>query len=363
MKWKEQMLHLRAYQPGKSIEDVKMQYNLDKIIKLASNENPYGYSPNVDHVLTNLDLSYSFYPDGNASTLRAVTASHLHVDENQLIFTNGTDELVQIISRAILAPGKNTVMASPTFPQYKHAAMMEGAEIREVALTNGFHDLENMLSAIDDSTAIVWICNPNNPTGSYIPEMEIRHFVERVPSDVLVVLDEAYFDYVTESYNSLSFIQEFPNLIIMRTFSKIYGLASFRVGYGIASPTTIQTLEPIRLPFNTNVLGQIAATAALSDQEFVARCRVRNTVELEKYYTFCDENNLSYFPSQGNFILINFGRDADEVAECLLAKGLIVRSGKSLGFPTSVRISVGKEEQNEQVRSALKEIMTEKIAK
>ncbi|WP_047983325.1 histidinol-phosphate transaminase [Ornithinibacillus californiensis] len=363
MKWKEQMLHLRAYQPGKSIEDVKKLYGLKEIIKLASNENSYGYSPYVDDALNNLDVSYTIYPDGNASTLRTATASLLHLDEKQLIFSNGTDELVQIISRAMLEPGRNTVMASPTFPQYKHAAIMEGAETREVALTNGFHDLDNMLKAMDVNTAIVWICNPNNPTGCYIPEMEIRHFLERVPSDVLVVLDEAYFDYVTQSYDSLSFIQEFPNLIIMRTFSKIYGLASFRVGYGISSPAIIQTLEPIRLPFNTNVLGQIAATAALSDQEFVARCRVRNTVELEKYYAFCDENNLSYFPSQGNFILINFGRDADEVAEWLLAKGLIVRSGKSLGFPTSVRITIGREDQNEQVRSALKELMTEEIAK
>lgn len=361
MKWKEQILHLRAYQPGKSIEAVKKQYNLEEIIKLASNENPYGYSPCVDQALVNDISSYTFYPDGSAAVLKASLSSHLNIDENQLLITNGTDEMIQIISRAMLEPGKNTVMASTTFPQYRHAAIIEGAEVREVELVNGSHDLDHMLTKIDDQTAIVWVCNPNNPTGTYMPEEEIRQFLEQVPNDVLVVLDEAYQEYVTEPSNSLSLIHEFSNLIIMRTFSKIYGLASFRIGYGISTTTTIQSLEPVRLPFNTNVLGQLTATAALSDQDFVKSCRMKNATELQKYYAFCEEFNLPYFPSQGNFILINVDRDADEVAEFLLTKGLIVRSGKSLGFPASVRITIGKEEQNEKVRNALKELITEKV--
>ncbi|MEN2467872.1 histidinol-phosphate transaminase [Ornithinibacillus sp. FSL M8-0202] len=361
MKWKEQILPLRAYQPGKSIDTVKKQYHLEEIIKLASNENPYGYSPSVDQALLNGDSSYTFYPDGSAADLKSTLASHLHVEENQLLITNGTDELIQIISRAMLEPGKNTVMAACTFPQYKHAAIIEGAEVREVELVNGFHDLNKMLTKLDDQTAIVWVCNPNNPTGTYIPEEEIRRFLLQVPSDVLVVLDEAYQEYVTEPSNSLSLTQQFSNLIIMRTFSKIYGLASFRIGYGISTSTTIQFLEPVRLPFNTNVLGQLAATAALSDQDFVQNCRAQNTAELQQYYGFCEEHNLPYFPSQGNFILINVKRDADEVAEYLLTKGLIVRSGKSLGFPTSIRITIGKKEQNEKVRNALQELITEKV--
>ncbi|WP_163969648.1 histidinol-phosphate transaminase [Oceanobacillus halotolerans] len=361
MKWKEQILDLGAYQPGKSIEEVKKQYQLESIIKLASNENPYGCSPHVDEALKQMDSSFMLYPDGNASQLREATASHLGVDEKQLIFTNGTDELVQVISRAMLEPGKNTVMASPTFPQYKQAAIIEGAEVREVELVNGDHDLAEMLSAIDEDTAIVWVCSPNNPTGIYIPESEIRDFLRQVPSDVLVVLDEAYYEYVTDPYDSLSLIDTFPNLIITRTFSKIYGLASFRVGYGIASENIIQQLEPVRLPFNTNVLGQRAATTAITDQAFVEGCRKKNTAELEKYYTFCKDHQLDYFPSQGNFILIDFHLDGDEVTEFLLTKGLIVRSGKALGFPTSVRITVGQEEHNEQVRSAIKELITEKV--
>ncbi|MFZ3578449.1 histidinol-phosphate transaminase [Virgibacillus sp. DJP39] len=357
MKWKEQILNLRAYQPGKSIDEVKKQYQLDSIIKLASNENPYGHSPNVDHVLNEFDSSYMLYPDGNASSIREATALALDVDEKQLIFTNGTDELVQVISRAMLEQGKNTVMATPTFPQYKHAAIIEGAEVREVGLADGNHDLNKMLSEIDKDTAIVWVCSPNNPTGSYIPKDELIHFLERVPSDVLVVLDEAYFEYVTDPFDSLPLIEKFSNLVIMRTFSKIYGLASFRIGYGISTLKNIQALEPIRLPFNTNVLGQLAATAAISDQDFVNQCSKKNSDELEKYYSFCEENNLHYFPSEGNFILIDFQRDGDEVAEFLLSKGLIVRSGKSLGFPTSARITIGLEKQNEQVRSVLNEFI------
>lgn len=357
MKWKKQILNLQAYQPGKSIEEVKKQYQLDSIVKLASNENPYGYSPKVDTALNEFESSYVLYPDGNASQIREATASLLGVNEKQLIFSNGTDELIQIISRAMLEQGKNTVMATPTFPQYKHNAIIEGAEIREVELVNGNHDLENMLSVIDENTAIVWVCSPNNPTGNYIPKDELRSFLERVPSDVLVVLDEAYYEYVNDSYNSLPFLTEFPNLIIMRTFSKIYGLASFRVGYGISSAENIQRLESARPPFNTNVLGQLAASVAITDQDFVERSRRRNSEEREKYYRFCLENGLDYYRSQGNFILIDFGRDGDEVTKFLLSKGLIVRSGKALGFPTCVRITIGLEEQNERVRTALKEIM------
>ncbi|WP_404452238.1 histidinol-phosphate transaminase [Virgibacillus necropolis] len=357
MKWKKQILDLQAYQPGKSIDEVKKQYQLDSIVKLASNENPFGYPSAVDQALKEFHSSFMLYPDGGAIKLREATASLLGVDNNQLIFTNGTDELVQIISRALLEPGKNTVMATPTFPQYKHNAVIEGAKIREVELVNGSHDLNEMISVIDENTAVVWVCSPNNPTGSYIAVNELRYFLERVPKDVLVVLDEAYYEYVTNSYHSLDFINEFPNLIIMRTFSKMYGLASFRVGYGISSVSNIQQLEPARPPFNTNVLGQITASVAISDQDFVEKCRVRNAIERERYYTFCQENNLHYYPSQGNFILIDLQRDGDEVSQFLLSKGLIVRSGKLLGFPTSVRITIGLEEQNERVRIALKDFI------
>lgn len=353
MKWKEQIMNLKPYQPGKSIEEVKREYQLNTLVKLASNENPYGHSPKVDTVLNAHQASYRFYPDGSAFTIREKTAAFLGVDQNQLIMTNGTDELVQIISRSLLEPGKNTVMATPTFPQYKHNALIEGADIREIPLAGGYHNLPDMLAAIDDNTAIVWLCNPNNPTGTYMPKQDVVSFMEKVPSDVFIVLDEAYHEYVEDPDDYLPLIHEYPNLLITRTFSKAYGLASFRVGYGISLADNIQKLEPARPPFNTNVLGQVAASAALDDPEFIADCRLKNTEEKEAYYLFCQRHELSYYPTQGNFILIDFHSDGDQVAEFLLSKGFIVRSGTLLGFPTCARITIGTTEQNEQIRQAI----------
>lgn len=363
MKWNSQVLNLNAYQPGKSIDEVKKAFNLKEIFKLASNENPYGYSPKVKKVIEEEGtLTFSYYPDGYASNLREEVAKFLQIKPTQLIFSNGTDELLQIISKALLEPGKNTVMATPTFSQYKHNAILEGAEIREVPLVNGEHDLESMIAEIDDRTAIVWLCSPNNPTGTYITDEKLQQFLKQVPKDVLIVLDEAYYEYVQAEnyYDALSLVQTFPNLIVTRTFSKIYGLASFRIGYGIAQAEIIQALEPVRQPFNTNVLAQRVALEALKDQEFVSQCADLNKRELERFYQFCKENNLSFYPSQGNFILIDFQYDGEEVFAFLLSKGYIVRSGKFLGFPTSIRVTVGTAEQNTGVMNAMKAFLEQK---
>ncbi|WP_044749080.1 histidinol-phosphate transaminase [Bacillus alveayuensis] len=359
MKVKEQLKMLKPYQPGKPIEEVKKEYNLDKVVKLASNENPFGCSELVKKVLVDHFDNMAIYPDGYAFAIREKLANHLGVNMDQLIFGNGSDEIVQIICRSYLGKGTNTVMATPTFPQYRHNAVIEGAEIREIPLKNGEHDLENMLQAIDEKTRVVWVCNPNNPTGVYIPESQLLSFLEKVPTDVLVVLDEAYYEYVTqEDYpNSINLLQKYENLMILRTFSKAYGLASLRIGYGIANPTLIKEMEPAREPFNTNTLAQKAAFVALDDQDFIEYCRNENEKGLKQYYCFCEEFNLKYFPSQGNFILINFGRDANELFEALLKKGFIVRSGKALGFPTSLRITVGSTEQNEAIIQHLKELL------
>jgi histidinol-phosphate aminotransferase len=322
---------------------------------MASNENPFGYSPKVDERLASIHRSYTLYPDGYATSLREEAANFLGVDEKQLIFTNGTDELIQIISRALLEPGKNTVMAVPTFSQYRHNAVIEGAEIREVPLRDGKHDLDGMLAQIDENTAVVWVCSPNNPTGTYTSEKEITAFLDQVPEEVLVVLDEAYGDYVVAAdyYDALELYRKYSNLIVTRTFSKIYGLASFRVGYGIANEAIIRGLEPVRPPFNTNVLGQMVAAEALRDQEFVRKCRKKNRRGLQQFYDLCNRAGLGYYPSQANFILIHFHCDADRVCQFLMKKGFIVRSGRPLGFPESIRVTVGSEEQNKDVIHAM----------
>lgn len=361
MRWKEQILNLTPYQPGKSIDEVKKQYGLEQIVKLASNENPFGCSKEVLKTLREDDRSFALYPDGYATIIREALSEYLGVEENQLIFGNGSDENIQIISRALLRPGYNTVMATPTFPQYKHNAVLEGAEVREVPLVDGKHDLEGMLNAIDEKTNVVWLCSPNNPTGTLIGKAYLVDFLQKVPKETLVVLDEAYYDYIEteDRHNSVELVNQFENLIVLRTFSKIYGLASLRIGYGIGHRSLIRSLEPAREPFNTNTFAQLAAVSALKDQAYVEECRKKNREGLEQFYHFCEENQLSYWRSHGNFILIDFKVDGNEVFQYLLERGYIVRSGKALGFPTSVRITVGSEEQNKGLLQVIKQFINE----
>ncbi|MCA0147817.1 histidinol-phosphate transaminase [Rossellomorea vietnamensis] len=360
MKWKSQIQNLKAYQPGKTMDDVKELFNLEKVVKLASNENPFGCSRNVETYLKNNALSHALYPDGYAKELRFKVAEHLSVEPGQLLFGNGSDEVIEIISRALLDGGKSTVMATPTFPQYKHNAIVEGAEVREVPLdAEGKHQLVKMLGEIDDTTSVVWLCSPNNPTGEYIRNGELISFLDAVPSHVLVVLDEAYFEYVVadDYYNSLELLKSYPQLLITRTFSKAYGLAGFRVGFGIGNKDVIGKLDPIREPFNNNTLAQGAASAAIEDQAFIEECRRENRKGLEQYYRFCEENGLAYVPSQANFVLIDFGVSGDEVFQYLMSKGYIVRSGEALGYPHSVRITVGSHDQNEEVIEKMMEFL------
>lgn len=359
MRWKKQLLNLKPYQPGKSIAEVKKQFGLDEIVKLASNENPFGCSGKISQEVNGSAGLLSLYPDGYATELRSKLARHLDVKPEQIIFGNGSDEIIQMISRGLLSATTNTVMASPTFPQYRHNGLIEGSELREIPLIDGAHDLAAMAEAVDQNTAVVWLCSPNNPTGTYIKNDELLEFLSRIPEHVLIVLDEAYFEYVTAAdyYDSLALVEQYKNLIILRTFSKIYGLASLRIGYGIAHEETIAAMEPIREPFNVNSLAQAAAIAALDDQEFIEKCKLENSAGLEQFYQFCKETGLKYYPSQGNFILIDFSADGQEVFQFLLERGFIVRSGKALGFPTCVRVTVGTREQNSGVIAKMKEYL------
>lgn len=361
MQIKEQLKTLKPYQPGKSKEQVKEELGLDQITKLASNENPFGCSEHVKAAIqTELD-QVAIYPDGYAKELRVKVSKKLNVNEKQLIFGNGSDEVVQIVSRALLGPGTNTIVAKPTFPQYRHNAVIEGADVIEVDCVDGHHNLDAMFGAINENTKIVWVCSPNNPTGTYINEATLLPFLKKVPSHVLVVVDEAYFEYVVaDDYpDTVSLLREFPNLMILRTFSKAYGLASLRVGYGVANEELIQAIEPAREPFNTSRFAQAAATAALEDEKFLANCVEQNRKGLEQYYAFCEEVGLRYFPSEGNFIMIDFNESGDNIFHYLMRAGYIVRSGVALGYPTGVRITVGTEEQNNEVIQALREYLAQ----
>ena len=359
MKWKQQILGMEAYKPGKPIEEVQREFGLDEVIKLASNENPFGFSPKVKAFLAQDDSHHEIYPDGYAQNLRTVVANFVGVQEEQLIFGNGSDDLIAILTRALLVPGRNTVMATPSFSQYAHNAQIEGAEIREVPLVDGNHDLDGMLAQIDDNTAIVWVCTPNNPTGGIVPAKALQAFLAKVPQDVLVVLDEAYYEYVdNEAHeNTVSYLEQYPNIIILRTFSKAYGLAGFRVGYGIAHADVIAQLDPVRAPFNNTVLSHKVAAIAMGDQQFIEECRQKNKAGRAQYIAFCEQHNLHYFELETNFILFNVQADSNVVFQELMKRGFIIRSGAALGLPGYIRVTIGTEAQNAKFLEKLTEVL------
>ncbi|WP_088809643.1 MULTISPECIES: histidinol-phosphate transaminase [Listeria] len=360
MKWKTSLEGLHSYKPGKREDAVMKELGLTKITKLSSNENPLGASKKVQELARSLAFKTEIYPDGHASDLRKTVAEFYDISEDELVFTAGVDELIELLTRVLLDQTTNTVMATPTFVQYRQNALIEGAEVREIALKpDGHHDFERMLAAIDENTAIVWICNPNNPTGNFLPLDAIRAFIQKVPADCLVVLDEAYIEYVEpQPAAHEKWVREFPNLIITRTFSKIYGLASSRVGYGICSKEIVHYLNVVRPPFNTTTAGQLLAQAALLDQDFVAECRALNHAGIAAYEAFSAEYaQVTLYPSQGNFVLLDLGRKAADIFSYLEKNGFITRSGAALGFPNAVRITVGTAAENEQVIALLKEFL------
>ncbi|TCT25572.1 histidinol-phosphate aminotransferase [Melghiribacillus thermohalophilus] len=352
---KDVIRSLNPYQPGKSIEEVKKKYRLKKIVKLASNENPYGCSPYVESEWNRSFPKGHLYPDGYARDLRVKLSTHLGVQEENFIFGSGSDEIVQMLCRTFLEPGLNTVMAWPTFPQYRHHAKIEGAEIREVPTRDGCHDLDQMLEEIDQHTRIVWLCTPNNPTGRYINEHQLKDFLNRCPHHVLVVIDEAYYEYVTaDDYpESIPLLETHKNIIILRTFSKAYGLAGLRIGYGIADPKIIQYLNAVRGPFNTTSLSQRAAILALEDQSFVRRSRNENKKNMQLLKQFCADHQLDYFDSEGNFLLIFLSKSGLEVSEQLLKHGFIVRPGELLGIERSIRVTIGSYEDMKEFQEKM----------
>lgn len=359
---KPQIVNLPVYQPGKPIEEVKREYGLAHVVKLASNENPFGSSPKAkEAIVAELDNTH-IYPDGGSVVLTKAISEHLDVATNQIIFGAGSDDVILMLARAYLVPGDETIMASPTFPQYKHNAEIEGAVCVEVPLRDGVHDLPAMLARVNDKTKIVWICNPNNPTGTMVTQDEVEQFLNSVPSHVLVVLDEAYVEYAQafDGYpDSLKLLKQHSNLIVLRTFSKAYGLASLRIGYGVAAPEIIHTINQVREPFNTTRFAQAAALAALSDQDFIQTCIKRNREGIDYLTQQFDRLGLTYYPTVGNFIMVETNRSAKDVFERLMQRGIIVRGGHALGFPTKIRVTVGSAEENKQFIEALEAVLAE----
>jgi histidinol-phosphate aminotransferase len=358
MKPKSHIVNLPVYQPGKPIQEVKRELGLDEVIKLASNENPYGASPATKDAILSELANISIYPDGGAVNLTEVLSKHLGVNTNQIIFGCGSDEVISLITRAFFVPGDETIMADQTFSVYKSNADIEGARSIEVPLKDGVHDLDAMLAAVTERTKIVWVCNPNNPTGTIVSQRSLTAFLDAVPAHVMVVLDEAYSEFVTDSSYSdgISLLNQYANVVVLRTFSKIYGLASLRIGYGVGSAEVIKLINQVREPFNTSSIAQAAAIAALQDQSFVDECRRLNAVGILYLQGEFDRLGLSSMPAHGNFIMVDVRKPSGDVFQALLRKGIIIRSGHQR-YPSYIRVTVGTPEQNEMFIQALEQVL------
>ncbi|MDD9147449.1 MULTISPECIES: histidinol-phosphate transaminase [unclassified Sporolactobacillus] len=348
--FKENLADLKAYNPGPSIEEIKRTYGLKRLVKLDSNENVYGASPKVGEAIARAALLPALYPDCKDQDVRSELSQKLGVPEEQFLFGCGLDEIIVLISRAFLAPGDNIVMAWPTFYEYYCHAQIEGAETRKIPCdANGKHDLGAMLAATDEATRIVWICNPNNPTGTYINERELTDFVEKAADDAVIVLDEAYIDFVAaEDFpRSLDLLKKHPNIVVLRTFSKSYGLASFRIGYAIGQTQLINEIDKVRPPFNNPRLSQIAAFAALQDIDFMEDCVRKNREVLAMTAAFLGQRKIPYYPTQTNFIYVK-ADDPKSVAEQCRKKGFLINP-----FQDGVRITIGKMEDMKELLAVL----------
>lgn len=354
---KKELAQLSPYQQGKQTEEIKKEYGLSKVIKLASNENPYGASPKVKEGVMEVLEQLHIYPDGYVSDLRDIVTEKYNVSKEQLVFGSGSDELIQLITRGFLTSGDHTVMATPTFSQYKHNAVIENTQMDEVETVDGVHDLYGMLETIHDQTKIAWICNPNNPSGTVVSRDEFITFMDACPKHVLVILDEAYYEFMDKDHDlhAIPLIDTYPNLLILRTLSKAYGLAGIRVAYGIGHPDVIQKLDIVRGPFNTNAIAQKAAAIALEDEEFLQEVVEKNREVRMSFEAFLDSIGWTYYPSETNFLLVNTPISGTEMFTYLIKHGFIVRPGELLGFPNTIRISIGRKEDMEDLQKIIEQ--------
>lgn len=338
---------LRPYVPGKPIDDVKREYGLTDVIKLASNENPLGFSEKAKIAINEALDTPSLYPDGNCTNLRNKISEMFNIAPDQLVFGAGSDEIITMIAQAFVGEEDEAITCTPSFPRYKSAVTMMGGKIIEVPLKNHTYDLDGIVNEITDKTKVIFIANPNNPTGTIITKEEQVEFLKKVPSNVLVVMDEAYFEYIKDDKypDTLNIMKDYDNIILLRTFSKMYGLASLRIGYGIATKEIIGYLNRVRGPFNVSTPAQVAALASLEDNKFVEASY--NTNEEAKQYTYnkCKELGLNYIETYGNFIMIDCKLPSLELFEKLQQNGVIVRPGFFFGMDTYQRVSLGTTEQ------------------
>jgi histidinol-phosphate aminotransferase len=350
---------MRPYVPGKPIDDVKRELGLSDVIKLASNENPLGCSKKAKDAVAKTLTNPALYPDGNCTKLRNLLSEKLSVSPEQLIFGAGSDEIITMLTQVFVEPEDEVITGTPSFPRYRSAVQLMGGNFIEVPLKNHTFDLDSIANAVTQKTKMIIVANPNNPTGTIFNAAQQAAFLEKIPSNVLVVLDEAYYEYVEDpAYpESIPLLKQYDNIIILRTFSKIYGLASLRVGYGVSTPAIIGLLNRVRGPFNVSTAAQEAAYASLLDEEFKTLSFLSNQKAKAYFYEALNEIELSYIPTRGNFIMIDTKKHSKDMFEQLQQKGFIVRPGFYFGMDTYIRVTIGTMEESKQFIEALKQLI------
>jgi histidinol-phosphate aminotransferase len=357
---------LTPYQPGKPISELERELGLTRIVKLASNENPLGPSPRALEAVRRVLPELHLYPDGSGFEFKAALTRKLGVGTGQITLGNGSNDVLEIIARTFLSPEVAAVFSEHAFAVYPIVTQAVGAKAAVAPAHDGSrgprygHDLEAMARLVDGNTRVVFIANPNNPTGTYLARTELHRFLSELPGHVIVVVDEAYFEYVEapDYPNALDWLPEFPNLVVTRTFSKAYGLAGLRVGYAVSNPGIADLLNRVRQPFNVNTLALEAAGAALGDSEHLARSVGLNTEGLRQLGEALAARNLNAIPSVGNFITFDLGRLAAPIYDALLREGVIVRPIANYGLPNHLRVTVGTPEENRVFLAALDRVLS-----
>jgi histidinol-phosphate aminotransferase len=352
---------LMPYVPGKPIEEVEREYGVSNVAKLASNENALGPSPRALAAAREAAADVNLYPDGSAFYLRNALAAHYGVDAKEVFVGNGSNELIELLVRTFVLEGEEVLTSAQSFIAYKLAAQAHGRTLAEAPMKARFHyDLDALRKLLSRRTKVIFLANPDNPTGTCFSEAELLPFLDAVPKETLVVLDEAYVEFVDAPgyQDSLALRKKYANLVVLRTYSKIYGLAGLRLGYGLARPEVVEYLDRVRAPFNVNHVAQAAGVAALGDVEHVERSRA--LVKHERPFLAAGLAALggTVVPSQGNFVLADFpGKSGKELFEALLREGVVVRPMGGYGFPTAQRVTVGTHAENEKCLAALKKVL------
>lgn len=354
---------LQAYQPGKPLEELEREYGIRHAVKLASNENPLGPGKKTLAAIEQQLATLSRYPDGNGFSLKKALSKKYGVNMDQLTLGNGSNDILEFLARAFVASGDEVIFSEHAFAVYPLVTQAVGGQAVVVAAKNYAYDLEAIAAAVSDKTRLIFIANPNNPTGTWLTEKALRDFLKKIPAQVLVVLDEAYYEYAIDpalkacGYTSvMDWIAEYPNLVVTRTFSKAYGLAGLRVGYSVSHAEVADVLNRVRQPFNNNSLALAAAEAALDDEAHLQQSIKVNAEGMQLLTQAFEQWGLDYIPSVGNFICVKVG-DAEHVYEALLRAGMIVRPVANYGLPEYLRISIGRADENARLLEALKTIL------